>query len=108
MEKNNSKMNNSDILSAIKEDEVFMSVMKMLYNTTVKIVNIINNYECLMTDYEGDNACITVSVDDFTDELFYISCFKSDIIDYCNYHKPQYELININLFDDFVVLKVKV
>lgn len=108
MEKNNSKMNSSDILSVIKEDEVFMSVMKILYNTTVTIVNIINNYEGIMTDYEGDNACINVSVDNFTDELFYISCFKSDIIDYCKYHKPRYELIDIELFDDVTILKVKV
>lgn len=103
MEKNNSKINSSeDLITAIKEDEVLMSVIEILYNTTVKIKNIINNYE-------GDNACINISVDNFTDiEPFYISCFKSDIIDYCNYHKPRYELIDIDLIDDIVILKVKV
>lgn len=103
MEKNNSKMNSSEkLMTAIKEDEVLMSVFKMLYNTTVKIEEIIN-------DYEGDNACINISVDNFKDmELFYISCFKQDIISFCNYHKPQYELIDIELFDDVVILKVKV
>lgn len=108
MEKNNSKMNSSDILSAIKEDEVFMSVMKMLYNTTVKIVKIINNYEGIITDYDEETACITISTDNFTDELFYISCFKSDVIDCCNYHKPKYELINIWMVDDIIIFKVKV
>ena len=110
MEKNNSKMNSSEeLITAIKEDEVLMSVIEILYNTTVKIKNIINNYEGRITDYEGDNACINISVDNFTDiEPFYISCFKSDIIDYCNYHKPRYELIDIDLIDDIVILKVKV
>lgn len=109
MENNNSKMNSiEDIVSAIKEDEVLMSVIKMLYNTTVKILNIINNYEGRITDYEGDTACITVSVDNFTDEMFYISCFKSDVIDYCNYHKPRYELIDIDMIDDVTIFKVKV
>lgn len=109
MEKNNSKMNSSeDLITAIKEDEVLMCVFEMLYNTTVTIENIINNYEGRITDYEGDTACITVSVDNFTDELFYISCFKSDIIDYCNYHKPRYELIDIDMIDDIVIFKVKV
>lgn len=114
MENNNSKMNSSKdivtaimnssekLMTAIKEDEVLMSVFKMLYNTTVTVENIIN-------DYEGDNFCITVSVDNLTDiELFCIGCFKSDVIDYCNYHKPKYELIDIELFDDVVILKVKV
>lgn len=98
-----------ELITAIKEDEVLMSVIEILYNTTVKIKNIINNYEGRITDYEGDNACINISVDNFTDiEPFYISCFKSDIIDYCNYHKPRYELIDIDLIDDIVILKVKV
>lgn len=111
MENKNSKMNSSeDLITAIKEDEVLMSVIEILYNTTVKIKNIINNYECRITDYEGNNAFINISVDNnFTDiEPFYISCFKSDIIDYCNYHKPRYELIDIDLIDDIVILKVKV
>ena len=114
MDNKNSKMNSSEeLITAIKEDEVLMTVFKMLYNTTVTIENIINNYEGRITDYEGDNACINISVDNFTDiELFgiffYISCFKSDIIDYCNYHKPRYELIDIDLIDDIVILKVKV
>jgi hypothetical protein len=110
MENKNSKMYSSeDLITAIKEDEVLMSVIEILYNTTVKIKNIINNYEGRITDYEGDNACINISVDNFTDiEPFYISCFKSDIIDYCNYHKPRYELIDIDLIDDIVILKVKV
>lgn len=110
MENNNSKINSSEeLITAIKEDEVLMTVFKMLYNTTVTIENIINNYEGRITDYEGDNACINISVDNFTDiEPFYISCFKSDIIDYCNYYKPRYELIDIDLIDDIVILKVKV
>lgn len=109
MEKNNSKMNSSeDLITAIKEDEVLMSVFEMLYNTTVTIENIINNYEGRITDYKGDTACITVSVDNFTDELFYINCFKSDVIDYCNYHKPRYELIDIDMIDDIIIFKVKV
>lgn len=96
-------MNSSnELMTAIKEDEVLMSVFEMLYNTTVTIENIINNYE-------GDNACINISVDNLTDiELFCIGCFKSDVIDYCNYHKPQYELIDIELFDDVTILKVKI
>lgn len=103
-------MNSSEkLMNAIKEDEVLMTVFKMLYNTTVTVENIINNYEDIMTDYEGDTACITINVDNLTDiELFCIGCFKSDVIDYCNYHKPQYELIDIELFDDVVILKVKV
>lgn len=121
MEKNNSKMNSSkdivtaimnsseELMTAIKEDEVLMSVFEMLYNTTVTIENIINNYEDRITDYEGDNACINISVDNLTDiELFCIGCFKSDVIDYCNYHKPQYELIDIDALDDIVIFKVKV
>lgn len=110
MENKNSKMNSSeDLITAIKEDEVLMSVIEILYNTTVKIKNIINNYEGIMTDYDGDTACINISLDNFTDiEPFYISCFKSDIIDYCNYHKTRYELTDIDLIDDIVILKVKV
>jgi len=103
MENNNNKMNSmEDILSAIKQDKVFMTVIEMLCNTTVKIEEIIN-------DYEGDNACINISADNFKDmELFYIGCFKQDIIGFCNYHKPRYELIDIDLIDDIVILKVKV
>lgn len=102
MEKTIKSAISEDIVSAIKEDKVLMSVFEMLYNTTVTIENIINNYE-------GDTACITVSVDNLTDiEQFCIGCFKSDVIDYCNYHKPRYELIDIELFDDIVIFKVKV
>lgn len=110
MEKNNSKMNSSeDLITAIKEDEVLMSVFEMLYNTTVTIENIINNYEGRITDYEGETACINISVDNLTDiERFCIGCFKSDVIDYCNYHKPRYELIDINMIDDVTIFKVKV
>ena len=113
MEKKKLFSSREDLITAIKEDEVLMSVFKMLYNTTVTIENIINNYEGRITDYEGDNACINISVDNFTDiELFCIvfciACFKSDIIDYCNYYKPRYELIDIDLIDDIVILKVKV
>lgn len=103
MENNNSKMNSiEDIVSAIKEDKVFMTVIQMISETTVKIEEIINNYE-------GDNSCRNISSDNFTSmELFYISCFKQDIIDLCNYHKPRYELIDIDLIDAIVILKVKV
>lgn len=109
MEKKKLFNSREDLLTAIKEDEVLMSVFEMLHNTTITIENIINNYEGRITEYEGDNACINISVDNFTDiELFCIGCFKSDVIDYCNYHKPQYELIDIDALDDIVILKVKV
>lgn len=110
MENKNSKMNSiEDIVSAIKQDKVFMSVITMLCNTTSKIEEIINDYEGLTKDYEDDNACINISADNFKDmELFYISCFKQDIIGFCNYHEPRYELIDIDLIDDIVILKVKV
>lgn len=110
MENNNSKMNSSkDIVTAIKEDKVFKSVCINVCYTSIKIANYIDNFEGIMTNYEGDTACITIPINYFTDiEQFYIGCFTKDVIYVCNMNKPQYELIDIELFDDVVILKVKV
>ena len=110
MENKNSKMNSSeDLITAINEDKVFKYVCINVCYTSIKLANYIDNFEGIMTDYDGDTACINISLDNFTDiEPFYISCFKSDIIDYCNYHKTRYELTDIDLIDDIVILKVKV
>jgi hypothetical protein len=90
-------------------DTIFDNIIEGLKSASYEILNILDDYEGIMTDYEGDTACITISVDNFTDmELFAIEDYTSDVIDDCNYHKPQYELINIEVLDDVVILKVKV
>ena len=90
-------------------DTIFDNIIEGLKSASYEILNILDDYEGIMTDYEGDTACISISVDNFTDmELFAIEDYTSDVIDYCNYHKPQYELINIEVLDDVVILKVKV
>ena len=90
-------------------DTIFDNIIEGLKSASYEILNILDDYEGIMTDYEGDTACISISVDNFTDmELFAIEDYTSDAIDYCNYHKPQYELINIEVLDDVVILKVKV
>lgn len=83
-------------------DTIFDNIIEGLKSASYEILNILD-------DYEGDTACISISVDNFTDmELFAIEDYTSDVIDYCNYHEPQYELINIEVLDDVVILKVKV
>lgn len=90
-------------------DTIFDNIIEGLKSASYEILNILDDYEGIMTDYEGDTACISISVDNFTDmELFAIEDYTSDVIDYCNYHEPQYELINIEVLDDVVILKVKV
>ena len=98
-----------NIINSAKEDKVLKSVIEVVCNVASKVAKYIDNFEGIMTDYDGDTACISISVDNFTDmELFAIEDYTSDVIDYCNYHEPQYELINIEVLDDVVILKVKV
>ena len=74
-------------------DTIFDNIIEGLKSASYEILNILDDYEGIMTDYEGDTACISISVDNFTDmELFAIEDYTSDVIDYCNYYKPQYEL----------------
>ena len=109
MNTNNKMAVSEEQLTASKEDKVLMFLITMLCLTVVKIENILNNYEGIMTDYEGDTACVTISADNFTDiDLLNIGRFTTNIIGMYNMDKPQYELINIEVLDDVVILKVKV
>lgn len=110
MNVNNSKMNSSEQhVTAISEDKVLNTVISVICNIASKIANYIDNFEGIMRDCGDDTACIAINNNYFTDiAQFYIGRFKSDIIDVCNMNKPQCELINIELIDDVVLLKVKV
>ena len=102
-------VSSEDIVTAINEDKVFKSVCINVCYTSIKLANYIDNFEGIMTNYEGDTACITIPINYFTDiEQFYIGCFTKDVIYVCNMNKPQYELIAIELFDDVTILKVKI
>ena len=102
MEKNIFNDSSEQYVTANNEDKVLKSVMS-------KVAKYIDNFEGVMTDYDGDTACITVNNNYFSDEeQFAIECYTSDVINYCNNHKPQYELIGIYVLDDVVILKVKV
>ena len=111
MEKNNSKMNSSEqYVTAIKEDKVVKTIMSIVCNVASKVAKYIDNFEGIMTDYDGDTACITENNNYFEDmEKFAFGAFKQYIIEACNnIEKPQYELLNIFMIDDDVILKVKV
>lgn len=101
MEKNIFNDSSEQYVTANNEDKV-KSVMS-------KVANYIDNFEGVMTDYNGDTACITVNNNYFSDEeQFAIESHTSDVIDYCKNHKTQYELIGIYVLDDVIILKVKV
>lgn len=90
-------------------DTIFDNIIEALKSASYEILNILDEYEGIMTEHEGDTACINISVDNFTDmELSAIEDYTSDVIDECNFYEPKYELINIEVIDDVVILKVKV
>jgi hypothetical protein len=63
-----------------------------------------------MTYYYGDAACITENNNYFEDvDKMAFGAFKEYIIEACNnIEKPQYELLDIVLIDDDVILILKV
>ena len=99
-----------NIINSAKEDKVLKSVIEVVCNVASKVAKYIDNFEGIMTEYDGDTACITVNDNYFEDmEKFAFGMFKSYIIEACNnIEKPQYELLNIFMIDDDVFLKVKV
>lgn len=106
MENTNIKYDSSNnLLNALKEDKVLKTVCINVCYTAIKIANYIDNFEERLTDWEDNIACLTVNNKYFTDiEQFYIGSFTKDVIYVCNMNKLQYELINIELRDDYTIL----
>ena len=106
----NSRVDLENTINDIKEDKVLKSVIEVVCKVAKKVAKYIDNFEGIMTDYDGDTACITENNNYFEDvDKMAFGAFKEYIIEACNnIEKPQYELLNIVLIDDVTILKVKV
>lgn len=91
-------------------DKLYKTICLNICFTSLKLSYYIDKFEGMMTDYDGDTACITINNNNFTDtDQFYIGGYTKDVIDVINNQiKSKYELIGIELFDDVTIVKVKV